>query len=160
MTESTMNSLVRGMVAGAIGTAAMTVSERLEMSLSGRAASQVPGQVGAHLLPGTILIQHRMWPGSTTRCIGRTASPWGAYARHWTQPACAAQPPPPPTSLWYGAAMRLCTGRSVSLRRRGTGPQTSSPPTLLHKGVYAAVTGAVYDALSPTPRTVPAPTLA
>lgn len=30
----------------------MTVAERLEMSLSGRDASQVPGQVGAHLLPG------------------------------------------------------------------------------------------------------------
>jgi hypothetical protein len=27
---------------------------------------------------------------------------------------------------------------------------------LLHKGIYAAVTGAVYDALSPTPRTDPA----
>ena len=43
---------VLGMVSGAVGTVAMTLSERLEMSLSGRAPSTVPGQVGAHLLPG------------------------------------------------------------------------------------------------------------
>ncbi len=47
-----LGALSRGMVAGAVGTIAMTASERLEMAVSGREASQVPGQVGAHLLPG------------------------------------------------------------------------------------------------------------
>ncbi len=50
--NSVAGAMVRGMVAGAVGTVAMTVSERVEMSVSGRASSTVPGQVGAHLLPG------------------------------------------------------------------------------------------------------------
>jgi hypothetical protein len=45
-------AVVRGMVAGAVGTAAMTLSETVEMTLTGRKGSNVPGQVGAHLLPG------------------------------------------------------------------------------------------------------------
>lgn len=53
MTPSHLLSVMaRGPVAGAVGTLAMTMSELLEMSLSGREGSQVPGQVGAHLLPG------------------------------------------------------------------------------------------------------------
>lgn len=31
----------------------MTLTQRLDMSVTGRAASQVPGQVGASLLPGS-----------------------------------------------------------------------------------------------------------
>lgn len=38
-----------GVVAGAVGTVALTVAERLEMRVSGRAPSTVPGQVGASL---------------------------------------------------------------------------------------------------------------
>lgn len=49
---SWLGALGRGMIAGTVGTIAMTVSERLEMAASGREASQVPGQVGAHLVPG------------------------------------------------------------------------------------------------------------
>ncbi len=46
-----LSAMARGMAAGEVGTIAMTVSELLEISLSGREGSQVPGQVGAHLLP-------------------------------------------------------------------------------------------------------------
>ena len=45
-------ALGRGLVAGAVGTVAMTVSQRLEMAVTGREGSQVPGEVGASLLPG------------------------------------------------------------------------------------------------------------
>ncbi len=38
-----------GAVAGAVGTAVLTVAERAEMALTGRAPSTVPGQVGAKL---------------------------------------------------------------------------------------------------------------
>ena len=38
-----------GLVAGAVGTVALTFAERAEMTLSGRDASTVPGQVGAKL---------------------------------------------------------------------------------------------------------------
>ena len=51
-TNSTLLSLSRGLIAGAIGTAAVTLTQRLEMTLTGRVGSQVPGRVGAHLTPG------------------------------------------------------------------------------------------------------------
>ncbi len=38
-----------GLLAGAIGTVALTLAERAEMALTGRAPSMVPGQVGAKL---------------------------------------------------------------------------------------------------------------
>lgn len=38
-----------GLVAGAIGTVALTLAERLEMALTGREPSKVPGQVGARI---------------------------------------------------------------------------------------------------------------
>ncbi len=49
---SLLPGLVRGMVAGAVGTVALTMVEQLDMKVTGRKASDVPGQVGAHLLPG------------------------------------------------------------------------------------------------------------
>jgi len=39
-----LSAATRGMLAGAAGTIAMTLSQRLEMSISGREASKVPGQ--------------------------------------------------------------------------------------------------------------------
>ncbi len=39
----------RGLAAGAVGTAALTLAERAEMALTGREPSTVPGQVGARL---------------------------------------------------------------------------------------------------------------
>lgn len=50
--NSLIGRLTKGMVAGFVGTIAMSVSELLEMSVTGREGSTVPGQVGAHLLPG------------------------------------------------------------------------------------------------------------
>ena len=46
-----LRGLVRGMVAGAVGTVALTVTESLDMKITGRESSDVPGRVGAHLLP-------------------------------------------------------------------------------------------------------------
>ncbi len=43
--------LALGMLAGGLGTIVMTLSERMEMSISGREPSLVPGQVGASVLP-------------------------------------------------------------------------------------------------------------
>ena len=55
--------LTRGLVAGAVGTIAMTVSERLEMAVSGREASTVPGQVGPTSCPSRIRAPHRTSSG-------------------------------------------------------------------------------------------------
>lgn len=45
----TLGAVGRGLVAGAIGTVALTLAEKVEMKLTGRAPSTVPGQVGTKL---------------------------------------------------------------------------------------------------------------
>ncbi|MDQ3644236.1 MAG: hypothetical protein M3356_01840 [Actinomycetota bacterium] len=44
-----LESVGLGLAAGAIGTVALTVAEKLEMKVTGREASAVPGQVGTKL---------------------------------------------------------------------------------------------------------------
>ncbi len=45
----TLQAVGIGLAAGAIGTVALTLAERIEMKLTGREPSTVPGQVGAKL---------------------------------------------------------------------------------------------------------------
>ena len=45
----TLEAVGRGLAAGTIGTVALTLAERAEMKLTGRAPSTVPGQVGTKL---------------------------------------------------------------------------------------------------------------
>ena len=46
---ASMGPVVRGLVAGGIGTVALTLAENAEMSVTGREPSTVPGQVGVKL---------------------------------------------------------------------------------------------------------------
>lgn len=140
--------LTRGMVAGAVGTIAMTVTERLEMAVSGREASTVPGQVGAHLLP-------RQNPTSTSD-VERLNSPvhWahgigmGALRGALDQSglrgieASAAHF----ALVWGGDVALYRTLGIADMPWRWGAEELASD--LLHKGVYAAVTGAAYDALA------------
>lgn len=136
------------MVAGAVGTIAMTVSERLEMAVSGREASQVPGQVGAHLLPGKD-------PDSSSD-VARLNSPV-----HWAHGISMgalrgaldlAGMRGPQASvvhfalLWGGDAALYRALGVADVPWRWEANELASD--MLHKGVYAAVTGAVYDALA------------
>ncbi len=135
-----------GMAAGAVGTIAMTLSERLEMSLSGRAPSTVPGQVGAHLLPGA----DPAAPSDVARLNGPV---------HWSHGiAMGAVRGLLDVAGLHGpsasaAHFALLWGGDVTLYRalgiadvpwRWKADELGSD--LFHKGVYAAVTGAVYDA--------------
>ena len=139
----------KGMVAGLVGAAAMTVSERVEMALTGRQASDVPGQVGAKLLgrhPQTDAEMQRLstqvhWVhgilGGALRGVLERAGVTGAAA-----------------SVAHFAA--LLGGDASLYAALGIAPapwdwkQDELAADVLHKGVYAAVTGVVYDAL-PTP---------
>lgn len=148
MSNDLMGRLSRGMAAGAAGTLAMTVSERLEMALSKREPSTVPGQVGAHLLP-------RQDPNSTA-AVARLNAPV-----HWAHgismgalrgaldlaglrgPAASAAHF---ALVWGGdAALYRALGIAEVPWRWGADELV---PDLVHKGVYAAVTGAVYDAMT------------
>ena len=141
-------TLTRGMIAGAVGTIAMTLSERLEMAVTGRAASQVPGEVGAHLLPG-------MDPDAPSD-VDRLNSPV-----HWVHGISmgglrglldvAGMQGPKATAahfalFWGGDAMLYRTLGVADVPWRWSGDELASD--VLHKGVYALVTGAVYDALA------------
>jgi hypothetical protein len=44
-----LEAIGRGLAAGAVGTVALTLAETIEMKLTGREGSTVPGQVGAKL---------------------------------------------------------------------------------------------------------------
>ncbi len=48
----TAEAVALGLAAGAIGTVALTLAEQLEMKITGREASDVPGQVGVKLTGG------------------------------------------------------------------------------------------------------------
>ena len=140
-------ALARGMLAGAIGTVAMTVSERLEMSLTGRQASTVPGQVGANLLPGkdpdsqddvTQLNSPTHWVHGIS--MGAVRGLLDVAGLHG--PAASAVHF---AVLWGGdAALYRALGIADVPWRWETSELASD---MLHKGVYAAVTGVVYDAL-------------
>ncbi|MBG6218916.1 hypothetical protein IWX75_003403 [Arthrobacter sp. CAN_A6] len=148
ISNNLLGSLTKGMVAGFVGTTAMTVSERLEMAVTGRQGSTVPGQVGAHLLPGQD-------PKSTTD-IERLNTPvhWahgiimgalrGAIHEAGLQglPASAAH-----FALFWGGDAALYRALGIAdVPWRWEADELTSD--LLHKAVYAAVTGAVYDAMT------------
>ncbi len=148
MELQTAAALGKGMVAGLVGTAAMTVSERVEMAVTGREPSDVPGQVGAALLgrhPSTDAEMQRLstqvhWAhgilGGALRGVLDSAGLTGpaASVAHFA-------------ALWGGDASLYAA--------LGIAPvpwewqQDELAADMLHKGVYAAVTGAVYDALPP-----------
>lgn len=144
----TAAAVAKGMAAGLVGTVAMTVSERIEMAVTGREASDVPGQVGAKLLgrqPETAAEMQRLstrvhWAhgvlGGGLRGVLERAGVDGSAASvaHFA-------------ALWGGDATLYAA--------LGIAPapwdwsEEELAADLLHKGVYAAVTGVVYDALPP-----------
>jgi len=145
-----LSALGRGLIAGAVGTVAMTLSQTLEMSLSRRKGSQVPGKVGAHLLPGRD-------PQSTTD-IATLNSPV-----HWAHgismgalrglldtaglrgPAASAVHF---ALVWGGDAALYRALGIADVPWRWAAEELGID--LLHKGVYAAVTGATYEVMSRT----------
>ena len=136
-----------GMVAGAIGTVAMTLSERLEMSVSGRAPSTVPGQVGASLVPGA--------DPALAADVARLNGPvhWGhgiamGALRGLLDVAGLHGPAATATHfalVWGGDAALYRALGIADVPWRWSRDELGAD--LLGKGVYAAVTGAVYDAV-------------
>lgn len=148
MTDTSLaRATVLGMVAGAVGTVAMTLTERLEMSVSGRAPSTVPGQVGAHLLPGA----DPAVPGDVARLNGPVH--WGhgiaMGALRGVLDVAGLHGPSASAAhfalVWGGDAALYHALGIADVPWRWSGDELGAD--LLGKGVYAAVTGAVYDAV-------------
>lgn len=143
---TTAAALGRGALAGLVGTAVMTVSETVEGKLTGRPASTVPGKVGVSLLGGD--------KDDTSRA--RTLNPWvhwghgiamgalrGVIGHRVDNPAAA-------TAVHF-ASLWVSDASLYSALDIAPPPWEWSPQELAtdlgHKGLYAAVTGAAYDAL-------------
>ncbi len=141
--------LVKGTLAGLVGTAAMTVAQRLEMSATGRAPSTVPGEVAARLLG-------HPEPDAVARLNLPT---------HWAHGAAMG----PLRGALAGMGLRGVTGSAVFFAMMWAGdamlyralgitdrPSRWSPAELAtdvgHKALYALVTGVAYDILAPRRR--------
>lgn len=145
---SIFNVLVRGMVSGLLGTAAMTVSELLEMSLSGREGSKVPGQVGAHLLPGRDPsspddVQRLNTPVHWAHGITMGALRGALDTVGLRGPAATAAHF---ALLWGGDAALYRVLGVADVPWRWEPEELASD--VGHKAVYAIVTGLTYDALT------------
>ena len=145
---SILGSVARGMTAAVVGTAAMTVSELLEMKVSGRPGSTVPGQVGAHLMRGrdpasaedvarlntVVHWAHGTAMGSVRGLLGQAGMTGpAATAAHFAL-------------LWSGDAALYRALDIAGVPWRWSAAELGAD--LFHKAVYAAVTGVVYDALN------------
>jgi hypothetical protein len=144
------NKVVRGLVAGLAGVAAMTAAEKLEQLLTRRPNSYVP----AHTLERLLGLPHR--PDEERL--------WLNWAMHWGQGVVlgpvrvlmAERGLRGPVSSFLFLNLRLLNDQTLE-NATGVGAPPWTWPTdeqtvdLLHKAVYAFTTGVVADQLTPRP---------
>ena len=140
-------ALGKGLAAGALGTVAMTLSETLEMRLTGRAGSTVPGQVGAKLFdmdPDRVGGMDRLNTGMHWGHGILAGSLRGALTLAGLRgvPATAVHF----GLVWGGDAMLYWTlGIAPAPWRWKTRGLVTD---VSHKGVYALAAGAAFDAIA------------
>lgn len=148
-------SAAYGIFAGLAGTAAMTLGEKLEQSFTGRPDSYVPADTLARLT------------GKSPNSPGQElAMNW---AMHWGQGILlgavrglmAEQGLRGPVGSFLFMNLRLLNDQTLENTTGAGAPPWTWPVDeqaidLLHKGVYAFVTGGVADYLIEGPRGVPA----
>ncbi len=140
---------LRGAVAGLAGTAAMTLGEKLEQSVTHRPDSYVPGRTLTALATGRRLpeparppVRNHLMHWGTGALVGALRGVWAASGlRGWR------------ASAWH-TSVRLATDQTLE---NATG--TGAPPwtwdrrdrvvDIAGKALYSFVTGAVADALVP-----------
>ena len=149
----TGGAAVRGLMAGVAGVAAMTVAEKLEQMLTDRPNSYVP----AHTLERLLRL-----PAKADQ--DRLALNW---AMHWGQGILlgavrglmAQRGVRGPVGSFLFLNLRLLNDQSLE-NATGVGAPPWTWPVdeqvidLLHKGIYAFVTGALADRLLPGPKPV------
>src|SRR5918998_1354325 len=152
----TSDAVVRGLVAGLVGTAAMTAAEKLEQVITGRPNSYVP----AHTLERLLRLPER----PDEQRLGMN------WAMHWGQGMLlgavrglmAERGLRGPVGSFLFTNLRLLNDQTLE-NATGVGappwtwPVDEQAIDLLHKGVYAFATGAVADRLVPGPPGIPAP---
>ena len=141
-----MNALARAVAAGGAGTAAMTVSQLLEMRLTQRDGSDVPGQV-AQGLTGAEPV------GPRTRAAMSTGMHWAHGVSGGGLRALIGQSGargPLAAALLFGGlwSIDVTLYRSLGIADAPWRWSKEDLATdLSHKGLYAIVTSAVYERL-------------
>jgi len=142
-----LEAVLVGLLAGFIGTIVMTVSETVEMRLTGRPPSTVPGQVGAKTLgrdPNRVAHLERLstgvhWLHGTSMGALRgllALTGLGAVAATVVHYAL----------VWGGdAATYRALGIAPAPWRWGAGELVTD---LFHKGIYAVATGVAFVLLA------------
>ena len=151
-----IGAALRGMAAGLVGTAAMTLAEKVEQQFTGRPNSYVPARTLGRLIGRRV--------GEDDHCVGMN------WAMHWGQGILLGAV----RGLMAKHGMRGPFGSFLFMKVRlfndqmlenatGVGappwtwPNDEQALDLVHKGVYAFVTGALADHLVQGPPTVVKP---
>jgi hypothetical protein len=131
--------IARGLAAGFVGTCALTVSQRIEMALSGRAPSDLPARVAEGVLG--------ISPRGRQRELVATAAHWlNNTGSGLSRAAVAAAGLHGGTA--HGATFVLYLGGEALLfRSLGFEPAALRPVDLLHAAVWAATTNAAWELL-------------
>jgi hypothetical protein len=131
--------IARGLAAGFAGTVALTLSQRIEMQVSGRAPSDLPAQVAEGLFGISprgrrreLVATAMHWVNNTSSGLSRAAL--GAAGLRGA-PATAAT-----FVLYLG-------GEALLFRSLGFEPAALRPVDVLHAAVYATVCSAAYELL-------------
>jgi hypothetical protein len=141
---------VRGLAAGFAGTVALTLSQRIEMRLTGRPPSDLPARVAEGILGIAPTGRRRELVGTAAHWCNNTASGLGRVVLDRAglrgTPAAAA-----------GFALYL-GGSALLFARLGLAPPPwRRPPRELaieavHAAVWAGVTNAAYELMAPAER--------
>jgi hypothetical protein len=148
----------RGLIAGAVGVAAMTVAEKLEQQFTRRPNSYVPADT-LERLAGV----GSESPHTSERLIRNWTMHWGqGIALGAVRGVMAARGLRGPVGSFMFMNFRLANDQILENATGAGAPPWSWPVDeqaidLTHKGVYAFVTGYVADLLIEGPRGMPAP---
>lgn len=153
MTDS---AVVRGLVAGLAGVAAMTLAEKIEQAFTGRPNSYMP----AHTLERLLRLPHKP---DEERLGMNWAMHWGqGIALGAVRGVMAQRGLRGPVGSFMFMGLRLLNDQTLENATGAGAPPWTWPVDeqaidLVHKGIYAFVTGAVADQLIEGPPGIPAP---
>jgi hypothetical protein len=131
--------IARGLAAGFVGTCALTVSQRVEMALSGRAPSDLPAQVVEGVLRIKVRGRRREQAATAAHWVNNTGSGVGRAALG-------------AAGLRGGAALAgtfvlYLGGEALLFRSLGFEPSALRAVDLVHAAVWAGATNAAYELL-------------
>lgn len=138
---------LRGVAAGLVGTAAMTVGELVEQRITGRPDSHIPARTLRILLgrPADDAVRYPVWNHAMHWLTGATL---GALRGLWSVTGIrggSATAAHAVVRLAFDQTLENATGAGAAPSLWPAGEKTAD---YLHKGIFAVVTGAVSDALN------------